>query len=67
MDRYLTTKAVCERLNISRQTLHRWTTDPENDFPRPVCIGSPKRGGKRGYSEKALIRWAETRAVASAR
>lgn len=32
---YLTTVEVCERFGISRTTLYRWRTRPNNPFPAP--------------------------------
>jgi predicted DNA-binding transcriptional regulator AlpA len=51
----LRTQDVCDRYQISRQTLHRWTT--EQKFPAPMRLP----GKHPVWSEDAIVAWEETR------
>lgn len=41
MDKLLTTKDVCQRLNISRTTLAAWLK--AGALPRPIVVGRTRR------------------------
>jgi predicted DNA-binding transcriptional regulator AlpA len=53
--RRLKISGVEERTGVHRQTIWRWYTDPENDFPRPHYLGS-----ERQWFEDEIERWEET-------
>ena len=38
MENLLNTEAVLQRFSISRSTLHRWTNNPDVNFPKPGYI-----------------------------
>ncbi|MFS8123782.1 hypothetical protein QD336_15295 [Rhizobium sp. BR 250] len=38
--KFITANDVCARYGrVTTMTLHRWLTNPDNDFPRPIRIG----------------------------
>ena len=54
MIRLVTTKGVCERLGIFRQTLHRLIR--RGEFPRPLAYGNQRR-----WKEETVDAWIDER------
>lgn len=55
--KYLNSKQVMERYQISTMTLHRWERDERVNFPKPLVIHRRKL-----YSEDDLVKWERERA-----
>lgn len=56
--KYLTTRQVCERYNISDRTVWRWQVDPKMHFPAPMTIK-----GRKYFNEEDLIAFERRRSV----
>ena len=57
MQKYLTTKEVCERFSISRITLNRWHTKTQYGVPFPLPALPSAGGGQKRYLTKEVNRW----------
>lgn len=54
-NKYLTTKQVCNRFNISTRTLHRWRTgEHASPFPSPKMTG---RGSNNRWLLSDIESW----------
>lgn len=53
--KYITSKEVCERLKISKRTLHRWEQREKHPFPAPVFGGT--RGSQKHYLTQEVENW----------
>lgn len=54
MTEYLKTTELCEKLGVSRMSIHRWERDPEVNLPKPVRIR-----GQRFYPVVEIDAWLE--------
>lgn len=38
LEQMIGTKDLCERIGVTRVTLHRWLKDPATNFPKPAVV-----------------------------
>jgi len=50
--------AVCERLGMCRQTIHRWIADPTSDFPKGAKLGTGRNSPRR-WLRSDIENWLE--------
>ena len=55
--KFLTTRLLCARYNISDKTVDRWLENPALGFPKPMVIN-----GRRLWDENSLTNWERQRA-----
>ncbi|MBI6628280.1 helix-turn-helix transcriptional regulator [Pontibaca salina] len=49
LEKHIGTAELCERIGVTRVTVHRWINNKEMGFPRPALIG-----GKNFWPESVI-------------
>lgn len=52
----LTSRTVCEYFGVVPRTLHRWVTDPELGFPKPLIVKKRQYWHPRDLEDFELVR-----------